>query len=92
LKSLPTFLALKISNLRIGGVAMIMRYADPFDSLFAFQQALENRLASGWLEGSTAGVGSYPPINIFQQGDNLVAIVELSGVTSGNRSSRTLTA
>jgi HSP20 family protein len=60
---------------------MILRYADPFDTLFSFQQALENRLASGWLEGSTAGVGSYPPINVFQQGDNLVAIVELPGVT-----------
>jgi HSP20 family protein len=60
---------------------MIPRYADPFDTLFALQQALENRLTSGWLEGSTAGVGSYPPINVFQQGDNLVAIVELPGVT-----------
>jgi HSP20 family protein len=59
---------------------MILRYADPFETLFAFQQALENRLTSGWLEGSTAGVGSYPPINIFQQGDDLVAIIELPGV------------
>jgi HSP20 family protein len=59
---------------------MILRYADPFDTLFAFQQALENRLASSWLEGSTAGVGSYPPINVFQQGDDLVAIIELPGV------------
>jgi HSP20 family protein len=59
---------------------MIMRYADPFDTLFAFQQALENRLSSAWLEGTTAGMGSYPLVNIFQQGDNLVAIIELPGV------------
>ena len=55
---------------------MIMRYADPFDTLFAFQQALENRQLSDWLGSSTAGMGSYPPINVFQQGDDLVAIIE----------------
>lgn len=59
---------------------MIMRYADPFDALFAFQQALENRLSSDWLGGSTAGMGGYPPINVFQQGGDLVAIIELPGV------------
>lgn len=59
---------------------MIMRSADPFDALFAFQQALENRLSSDWLGGTTAGMGSYPPINVFQQGDDLVAIIELPGI------------
>jgi HSP20 family protein len=59
---------------------MIMRYADPFDALFAFQQALENRFSSDWLGGTTAGMGSYPPINVFQQGDDLVAIIELPGI------------
>jgi len=59
---------------------MIMRFADPFDALFAFQQALENRLSSDWLGGTTAGIGSYPLINVFQQGDDLVAIIELPGI------------
>jgi HSP20 family protein len=59
---------------------MIMRYVDPFDALFAFQQALENRLSSDWLGGMTTGMGDYPPINVFQQGDDLVAIIELPGV------------
>ena len=59
---------------------MIMRYADPLDALFAFQQALENRFSSDWLGGTTAGMGSYPPINVFQQGDDLVAIIELPGI------------
>jgi HSP20 family protein len=59
---------------------MIMRYADPFDALFAFQQALENRFSSDWLGGTTAGMGSYPPINVFQRGDDLVAIIELPGI------------
>jgi HSP20 family protein len=59
---------------------MIMGYADPFETLFAFQRALENRLASDWLGTTTASMGAYPPVNVFQQGDDLVAIVELPGV------------
>ena len=59
---------------------MVNRYADPFDPLFAFQRALESWLASDWMGSTTAGSGSYPPINVFQQGDDLVAIVEIPGV------------
>jgi HSP20 family protein len=29
---------------------------------------------------ATAGSGSYPPINVFEQGEDLVAIVEIPGV------------
>jgi HSP20 family protein len=63
---------------------MVIRFADPFDALFAFQRALENRLASDWMGSTTSGSGSYPPINVFQQGDDLVAIVELPGVEKGD--------
>jgi HSP20 family protein len=59
---------------------MIIGYAYPFETLFAFQRALENRLASDWLGTTTASMGTYPPVNVFQQGDDLVAIVELPGV------------
>jgi HSP20 family protein len=59
---------------------MVIGYADPFETLFAFQRALENRLASDWLGTTTASMGTYPPVNVFQQGDDIVAIVELPGV------------
>ena len=59
---------------------MVTRYVDPFEALFAFQRALENRLSSDWLGNTTAGTGSYPPVNLFQRGDDLVAIIELPGV------------
>ena len=62
---------------------MVIRYADPFDALFAFQRALENRLASDWMGSTTAGSGSYPPVNVFQQGEDLVAIVEIPGCRQG---------
>jgi HSP20 family protein len=63
---------------------MVMSYADPFGSLLAFQRALENRLASGWLGDTTAATGAYPPINVFQQDDDLVAIIELPGVNKAD--------
>jgi HSP20 family protein len=58
---------------------MITRF-DPFDELFSLQRALEARLRSDWLEDATSGMGAFPPINIFQQGHDFVAIVELPGV------------
>jgi len=54
---------------------------DPLDALFDFQKALESRLESDWLRNTTGGVGAYPPINVFQQGENLVAVLEVPGVT-----------
>ena len=56
----------------------------PLDALFDFQRALEARLDSDWLRGATGGTGAFPPINVFQQGDNLVAILEIPGVDKGD--------
>ena len=52
----------------------------PLDALFDLQKALEARLDSDWLRGATGGGGAYPPINVFQQGDSLIAILEVPGV------------
>ena len=57
-----------------------MLYNDPFSALSALQRALEARISSSWMGTGTSGAGGYPPINIFQQGDDFVAIVELPGV------------
>ena len=54
------------------------------DALFDFQRALDARLESDWLRGATAGTGAFPPINVFQQGDSLVAILELAGVNKSD--------
>jgi HSP20 family protein len=59
-------------------------YNDPFDALFALQRALDARHDSDWMGESTAGIGSYPPMNIFQKGDDFVAIVELPGVSKND--------
>ena len=59
---------------------MIAAFADPFDSLFNLQRSLEAREASDWLSGQTTSPGPFPPINVFQQGHDILAIIELPGV------------
>jgi HSP20 family protein len=63
---------------------MASHYNDPFSAMLAIQRALEARLASDWIGGGTAGIGGYPPINIFQQGDDFVAVIELAGIDKGD--------
>jgi HSP20 family protein len=58
-----------------------MTFSDPFDVLFGLQRALEARRSSDWLRDATTSMGPFPPINVFQQGDDFVAIIELPGVS-----------
>jgi HSP20 family protein len=62
---------------------MIRAFADPIDVLLNLQRALDAQTSSGWLQNQTASQGPFPPINVFQQGDDLLAIIELPGVEKG---------
>src|ERR1051325_3281579 len=55
-------------------------FADPFDALFNLQRSLEARTGGEWLQNQTASQGPFPPINVFAQGDDILAIIELAGV------------
>ena len=59
---------------------MITAFVEPFEALFNLQHALEARLASDWLQDQTTSQGPFPPINVFQQGSDLLAIIELPGI------------
>jgi HSP20 family protein len=59
---------------------MFTSFNDPFEALLTLQRALDARIESDWMERGTAASGSFPPINIFQKGDDFVAVVELPGV------------
>jgi HSP20 family protein len=59
---------------------MITAFVDPFEALFNLQRSLEARLTSDWLQGQTTSEGPFPPINVFQQGGDLLAIIELPGI------------
>jgi HSP20 family protein len=62
------------------GWNMMTAFADPFDALLNLQRALEARLASDWLQDLTTSRGPFPPINVFQQGEDILAIIELPGI------------
>ena len=59
---------------------MFTSFRDPFEALFTLQRALDARIASDWIGRGTAAIGSFPPVNIFQKGEDLVAVVELPGI------------
>ena len=59
-------------------------YPDPFDALLGLQQALDSFRTSGWLGAGPSGSGSFPPVNVFRKGDDLVIITELPGVTASD--------
>jgi HSP20 family protein len=66
------------------GASMVTGFADPFETLLNLQRDLEARTASDWLRNQTASPGPFPPINVFQQGDDVLAIIELAGVDKDN--------
>jgi len=63
---------------------MITAFADPFEALLNLQRELDARLASDWLQDLTTSRGPFPPINVFQQGDDILAIIELPGIDSND--------
>jgi HSP20 family protein len=59
---------------------MAMLLSDPFDTLFQFQQTLDQLRSSDWLESGPSGQGTYPPLNVFRKGDDIVIVIEVPGV------------
>jgi HSP20 family protein len=57
---------------------------DPFEALMGLQRALDSFRASDWLEAGPSGTGAYPPINVFQKGDDFVALAEASGLNKAS--------
>jgi HSP20 family protein len=63
---------------------MALSFADPFEALLQFQQALDSFRSSDWLGSSLSGRGGYPPINVFRKGDDLVVITEVPGISKSD--------
>lgn len=59
---------------------MITRFSDPFEALLNIQRALDRSRLSDWPGHTTSSHGSYPPVNVFQQGEDLVVTAEIPGV------------
>ena len=59
---------------------MLLTQSDPFRALLDLQRSLDLFRSSNWLTHQTTAVGSFPPINVFRQGEDYLAIVELAGL------------
>jgi len=57
-----------------------MLLTDPFEALFNLQRTLDALTDSDWLESSPSGTGPYPPLNVFQKGDDYVIVTEVPGI------------
>jgi HSP20 family protein len=57
---------------------------DPFESLFNLQQALDTFRTSSWLQSTSSGGGSYPPVNVFRRDDDFVVIAEIPGIAKSD--------
>lgn len=53
---------------------------DPINALLRLQNALESNRFADWFGTGTASSGAYPPLNVFQQDDNVVIVAEVPGV------------
>jgi HSP20 family protein len=59
---------------------MAFLFSDPFDTLFQFQNALDQLRSSNWLQAGPSGSGGYPPMNVFRKGEDVVIVIEVPGV------------
>lgn len=53
---------------------------DPLRALLRLQDALESPRYGDWLGRSTGGRGAFPPLNVFQDGDDHVVVAEVPGL------------
>lgn len=63
---------------------MAMLLADPFESLFNLQEALDSFRSTGWLETGPSGAGPYPPVNVFRKGEDFLIITEVPGINKSD--------
>jgi len=59
---------------------MAILFSDPFEALAQFQRTLDQLRSSDWLEDGPSGGGSYPPLNVFRKGHDIIVLAEVPGV------------
>jgi HSP20 family protein len=55
-------------------------FPDAISTLLSLQDALDTFRTSGWLQSGPSGGGSYPPVNVFRKGDDIVLVAEAPGI------------
>ncbi len=58
---------------------MVVRMRDPFATLAAVQRAMDSVIGGDQLGTRITG-GSYPPVNVYKDGEDFVVVAEMAGV------------
>jgi len=59
-------------------------FPEPFNTLLGLQDALQAFRTGDWLQSGPSAGGSYPPLNVFRKGDDLVVIAEVPGISKSD--------
>jgi HSP20 family protein len=59
---------------------MVIRMRDPFATLLGLQRAVDSVMGTDWFGSRTSGSGTFPPVNVFTDGEDYVLVAELPGV------------
>ena len=59
-------------------------FPDPVSTLLGLQNALDAFRRSDWLQSSPSSSGSYPPLNVFRQGDDFTLVAEVPGIAKSD--------
>jgi HSP20 family protein len=59
---------------------MVIRMRDPFAALLGLQRAMDGVMGNDWFGSRTTGSGTFPPVNVFTEGEDYVLVAELPGV------------
>lgn len=60
---------------------MVTSFASPLETLLGLQRSLDEARSNDWFGLSTSSRGVFPPINAFQEGENIVIIAEIPGIS-----------
>ncbi len=58
----------------------MFRFSSALDTLLALQEAVEAARTSDYFGISTTSRGTFPSVNLFQDGDNTILVAEVPGV------------
>jgi len=59
---------------------MIPTLTNSLENILNLQRALSNTMGTDWFRGGVSSRGGFPPINIFQEGENYILIAEIPGI------------
>ena len=59
---------------------MMPSFTSSLEDILNLQRALSDTMGVDWFRGGISSGGGFPPINIFQEGENYILVAEVPGI------------